>query len=170
MNQELNTPLWPFDPTAIQKVCASKIWPNDLVFQCHWIVGGMGNVRQEIFACLRWAIESGASFIIPDVYVRKNASDKSARAVLNEWDEPIDLGVLFDKEKIVSRIGEGCPQMKVFRSKDEMERRIGISGVKDLGTVGGGDLGGQSWGEWISENRAPVGNVSLVTFRHTLSE
>ena len=52
-----STPLQSFDPIYIQEKCADTAWPNDLVFECDEIVGGVGNVRhvrQAILACFRW--------------------------------------------------------------------------------------------------------------------
>src|SRR4051794_21680263 len=84
-----STPIQEFDPRPIQKKCSSRAWPNDIVFQCDWIVGGPCNVRQEIFACIRWAMESGAGLVLPKIYPR--VSSNSSEKVLNKWGKPVGM-------------------------------------------------------------------------------
>lgn len=48
-----------FDPKPIQKVCASKKWNPDLIFICGTPQGGIGNVRNVVLTCVRYAIEAG---------------------------------------------------------------------------------------------------------------
>lgn len=56
----------PWDPTPVAQLCAeTKFWPNDLYYNCWDSQGGIGNVRQDILSCLRYAIDSGAGMICP---------------------------------------------------------------------------------------------------------
>merc|ERR1711964_448730 len=44
-----------FHPTEIQAYCSKQTWPEDLVLECHGIIGGIGSVRQQIFTCRLWS-------------------------------------------------------------------------------------------------------------------
>lgn len=54
-----------WDPAPIQRLCrATPVWSNDVFFECHDSQGGIGNVRQDILACIRYAIDAGAGMIL----------------------------------------------------------------------------------------------------------
>jgi hypothetical protein len=48
-----------FDGTALAELCSSKEFNDGLIFRCDPAEGGIGNVRNIILNCLRYAIEAG---------------------------------------------------------------------------------------------------------------
>lgn len=55
----------PWDPEPIRKMCrATPFWSNDVYFECSDSQGGIGNVRQDILSCIRYAIDAGAGKFI----------------------------------------------------------------------------------------------------------
>jgi len=56
----MQTPIeGPFNPKAISELCAKTIWTPGLVFKCDPPQGGVGNVENVFFNCVRYAIEAG---------------------------------------------------------------------------------------------------------------
>jgi hypothetical protein len=49
----------PFNNTALHDLCASKSWQQGLHFKCAPAFGGVGNVRNIVLTCVRYAIEAG---------------------------------------------------------------------------------------------------------------
>ena len=50
----------PFDNSALAALCSSKKWMPGLIFKCE-ASGVVGNVRNIILNCVRYAIEAGGS-------------------------------------------------------------------------------------------------------------
>jgi len=48
-----------FVGTALTEVCKSKRWRSGLIFSCDPAEGGIGNIRNIILNCVRYAIEAG---------------------------------------------------------------------------------------------------------------
>lgn len=48
-----------FVGTALTEVCKSKRWKSGLIFSCDPAEGGIGNIRNIILNCVRYAIEAG---------------------------------------------------------------------------------------------------------------
>jgi len=49
----------PFNNSAIVSLCNSKKWIPGLIFKCEAPQGGIGNVRNALLNCIRYAIEAG---------------------------------------------------------------------------------------------------------------
>jgi hypothetical protein len=49
----------PFNNTALHNLCAGKSWREGLHFKCAPAFGGVGNVRNIVLTCVRYAIEAG---------------------------------------------------------------------------------------------------------------
>lgn len=50
-----------FNDIPLRELCASKTWQPGLIFKCEDAFGGVGNVRNIILTCIRYAIEAGGS-------------------------------------------------------------------------------------------------------------
>jgi hypothetical protein len=152
--------LRPFEPSAIQAKCAANIWPKDVVLECpnHW--GGVGNVRTSIIACFDTAIENQAGVIIPKISPRKPID--ANETVVNEYEKPIALDLLFDVQETVARLRTACPQMAVYHSVEELSAEV-KGDVESVGRADYGDLRGEAGSKWISTHRAAFGKISLVT-------
>lgn len=49
----------PIDNSALVELCKRKIWTPGLIFNCESPSGGVGNVRNVVLNCIRYAIEAG---------------------------------------------------------------------------------------------------------------
>lgn len=49
----------PFNEVPLRDLCRIKAWQPGLVFKCDDAFGGIGNVRNIILTCIRYAIEAG---------------------------------------------------------------------------------------------------------------
>ena len=52
----------PLDISALKELCSRKQWRKGLVFECPRPAGGVGNVRNKVLTCVRYAIEAGGTF------------------------------------------------------------------------------------------------------------
>lgn len=68
----------PFNNTALQNLCLSKKWIQGLHFKCAPAFGGVGNVRNIVLTCVRYAIEAGGE--ITRIHVNLLAYPISAEA------------------------------------------------------------------------------------------
>lgn len=99
----------PFAPGAIQSVCATTQWTPGLVFTCDESGGGVGNLRNSILNCVRYAIEAGAALTIPRIVLR------DAHDISKIWNaEKTDLDYIFDRQHFVTSLATACPQLRLF--------------------------------------------------------
>ena len=49
----------PYDDSALAALCSGKKWTPGLIFKCETPRGGIGNVRNVMMTCTRYAIEAG---------------------------------------------------------------------------------------------------------------
>ena len=52
----------PYDLGPLTNLCATRSYQPGLVVKCYEIIGGMGNIRNEILNCIRFALEGGGEF------------------------------------------------------------------------------------------------------------
>lgn len=50
-----------YDGTSVQKLCSEANWRDDRVVSCDMIAGGIGNLKTNLLACARYAIEAGGT-------------------------------------------------------------------------------------------------------------
>jgi len=55
----------PFNNTALSSLCSSKNWTPGLIVKCEAPAGGIGNVRNVLLNCIRYAIEAGGLSSVP---------------------------------------------------------------------------------------------------------
>ena len=178
IDQFVKTPFQEFDPRAIQQECASTEWHDDIVFRCDQLIGGVGNIRQEILTCMHWAIKVGAALVRPGIQSRLQTN--ASEGIVHKYDEgEKDLGVFFNRELYLNRLHEACPQMRVYENVDaigprnkvqligklEVNRMLRTHGVNSWdapeGKIGPWTL------EWINERKAKPGNITLVNYGYT---
>ncbi|KAG9240319.1 hypothetical protein BJ878DRAFT_526763 [Calycina marina] len=104
-----------FDDTSIQELCEAQRWDDTVVFSCHNLIGGIGNIRQEILHCIRYAIDAGAGIIIP--VINKRSDNKLS----NLTSGTASMNYLFDEERFLSRIQNACPQMPIHRDVNDLK-------------------------------------------------
>ncbi|TVY18690.1 hypothetical protein LARI1_G002900 [Lachnellula arida] len=55
---------------SIKSICDATQWNESVVFTCDESPGGVGNVRNSILNCVRYAISAGASLVVPSIVMR----------------------------------------------------------------------------------------------------
>jgi hypothetical protein len=103
--------LEPFNPSPIQAFCKDSTWRPNLVFNLADANGGVGNIRAEFLDFLFYAIEAGASIVLPGMARRSEAK------LFDVWGAGrADFATLFDREWFLESLGQVCPEMKVWES------------------------------------------------------
>lgn len=97
----------PFDGSALAAVCEKTKWQEGLYFDCSNNSGGIGNMRNFILTCVRYAIDAGASLIKPTI--RKRNENKLA----DLFTTYMPLSYMFDEAHFLDSLHEFCPQMKI---------------------------------------------------------
>ncbi|OBT52918.1 hypothetical protein VE04_06954 [Pseudogymnoascus sp. 24MN13] len=97
-----------FDPKAMRRVCASKKWNDDLIFVCGAPQGGLGNIRNVFLTCVRYAIEAGAAFVVPD-FIPRDTVDIS----LLNTQTLVKFSHFFNETQFLHNLRIGCPEMVV---------------------------------------------------------
>lgn len=103
-----------WDEKPLTELCAETTWRDDLVFECSQIDGGIANVRNEFLSCLRYAISSGASIILPSIYT-------SQQARTSQEDAALGLSHFFNETLFLSRLNTSCPKLRIYSDMQELE-------------------------------------------------
>ncbi|KAH7346260.1 hypothetical protein BKA65DRAFT_477475 [Rhexocercosporidium sp. MPI-PUGE-AT-0058] len=149
-----------FDYGYIADMCDEQEWDDSIVFECQNLIGGIGNLRQEVLHCIRYAIDAGAGLVLPVIHLRQDSDLSNLESGTTSMD------YLFDKDRFLSRMEMACPQMRVYQDLEELE---------SMGTVTKTELMdpkklphsmtsriAYSCREHIKEIRAPAGEITLV--------
>ena len=72
----------PFDQRPLHGICAGTKWRPGLIFECKPSYGGVGNVRNTILTCVRYAIEAGGWFLLYIPRLRGRIANRSQRHLL----------------------------------------------------------------------------------------
>ncbi|KAI7157281.1 hypothetical protein D0869_11655 [Hortaea werneckii] len=104
----------PFNPSAIATYCNDTIWCPNLVFNLADANGGIGNIRGNFLDFLFYAIEAGASIMLPSMATR------SAADLSNVWASRGNFDLFFDEDWFLSAMAQACPQMQVYEPRPEL--------------------------------------------------
>ncbi|RMY65066.1 hypothetical protein D0862_15294 [Hortaea werneckii] len=163
----------PFNPSAIATYCNQTVWDPHLVFNLADANGGIGNIRGNILDFLFYALEAGASIMLPTMATRSPAD------LSNVWAARGDFALMFDEEWFLSALAQACPQMRVFKPRPELRMLDPLPGTYippsrrmdvDVGNsreAFRGHLGG-----WLKEQgrKEEEGKTVLVNVGRTLWE
>jgi hypothetical protein len=139
-----------FDPKEMQEYCSQQTWPDDLVYECHGIIGGIGSVRQQIFTCIRWAMASGAALVIPRPRPRRQTNSTLGEEVMHKYTADVELGHFFDTEAFKATMHILCPQMRLYDNST-------LDGEKDIDDIGEFKLPAiLSWTEDLYHNTSQI--------------
>ena len=126
---------WP-----LQRVCQETTWTPGLTFVCDNNSGGIGNIRNFILTCVRYAIDAGASqIILPKI--QRRSEDDLANIFTTGYQE---FDYFFDEEHFRNAVGTYCPQMTIYDTADDIPYANALLKVeefypKDLGDNDGCD-------------------------------
>lgn len=114
------------DSDDVRAVCAATEWDAgsklQVVFTCDNSVGGVGNIRNSVLNCVRWAMLAGGSLVLPRIVVRNDSDISVIRTGAREG-----LDYMFDRAHFVDSLRLSCPQLRLFNSTDDVQRALGPS-------------------------------------------
>lgn len=108
---DLSGPDAPFVAWPLARVCSeNKRWTPGLIFICDNNSGGIGNIRNFILTCLRYAIEAGATGVaLPTIQSRSAA--KLADLFVGE---KLPFSYFFDEAHFRRGLAEACPYITIY--------------------------------------------------------
>ncbi|KAI7783157.1 alternative oxidase [Diaporthe eres] len=110
-----------FDGAELARVCAGREWhPEDkaLILTCSPMPGGVGEVKNGLLHCIRFAIEIGAQLVLPRITRRSPADISNLNGEQQAKGQPVDY--MFSSEHLLTSLQSHCPQMRVYRSLDDL--------------------------------------------------
>ncbi|RKF83562.1 putative alternative oxidase [Golovinomyces cichoracearum] len=100
----------PFVGWPLERVCKETKQIPGLIFECDNNSGGIGNIRNFILTCIRYAIEAGASgLIMPQIQRR---SEKELSNIFTTGFQPFHY--FFDEQHFKYAMSKFCPQIVVY--------------------------------------------------------
>jgi GDP-fucose protein O-fucosyltransferase len=100
----------------ISRLCETRERREGLVFTCDHINGGIGNIRNHILNCVRYAIEGGGALVVPSI-AKRNASGISN---INTKDME-GMGYLFDRNTFITRLSRSCPELHLLEQLEDFD-------------------------------------------------
>ncbi|CCF39955.1 hypothetical protein CH063_00334 [Colletotrichum higginsianum] len=114
----------PIESEAIKSVCAATEWDTrtamKVVFTCENSVGGVGNIRNSVLNCVRYAMLAGGSLVMPRIVARDDSDINVIRT-----GERRELGYMFDVEHFVESLRLSCPQLRLYNNTDAAFKVLG---------------------------------------------
>jgi len=163
----------PFNPASIASYCNRTQWRPNLVFRHKNANGGIGNVRGNFLDFFFFAIEAGASIVLPTMDTRNDQNLADVHASFAEFDR------LFDEPIFMSSMAASCPQMKIYKSEADLlpvERLVQDHQPKSRRTDFDAANTREAWfgdfGEWLKAQAdyKPDDPMTLVSIWNTLWE
>ncbi|RMY48811.1 hypothetical protein D0863_15299 [Hortaea werneckii] len=163
--------LSPFNPSALTTYCNQTAWDPSLVFNLADANGGIGNIRGNILDFVFYAVEAGASIMLPTMATRSPAD------LSNVWASRGGFDVMFDESWFLSALGWACPQMGVYKPRSQEEMVEPLEGVyvppsRRVDVEGGNSREGfrAHLGSWVRERKREGEGMVLVNVGRTLWE
>jgi hypothetical protein len=114
---------WP-----LKRVCEETEWVPGLTFVCDNNSGGIGNIRNFILTCIRYAIDAGASQLIMPRIQRRSEDDLAN--IFTTGFQPFEY--FFDKAHFIHALNTSCPQMKVFDTVEEIPNAASVLKIEEF--------------------------------------
>lgn len=105
----------PIESEAIKSICADTQWNSSMVFTCDKSVGGVGNIRNSILNCVRYAISAGGSLVVPSIVLRNTLDISAIRTGVTT-----DMSYMFDTQHFLQSLQLSCPELQIHLSKNEI--------------------------------------------------
>lgn len=106
----------PFISWPLERVCnESTTWTPGVVFVCDNNSGGIGNIRNYILTCVRYAIEAGAGgIVLPQIRTR---SEKDLANIMLQHQ---GFDYFFDEQHFRQSLQTACPQFTLYNSTSDI--------------------------------------------------
>jgi hypothetical protein len=117
----------PADSHPFRDLCSKTEWNKDLILTCNGSGGGVGNLRNSILNCVRYAIAAGASMTLPKVILRNPAN------IADIWNrERTPFTYIFDQPHFVDSLALSCPQLQLYEDEHAIPNYNASTGVPSL--------------------------------------
>ena len=114
---------WP-----LERLCNETEWVPGLTFVCDNNSGGIGNIRNFILTCIRYAIDAGASeLILPRIQRR---SEEDLANIFTAGFQPFDY--FFDEKHFRYAINTHCPQMHIYNKVDDIPNAAKLLKIEEF--------------------------------------
>jgi GDP-fucose protein O-fucosyltransferase len=161
---------WP-----LERVCNETKFQSGLVFVCDNNSGGIGNIRNFILTCIRYAIDSGATGIIMPRIQRRSEEDLAN--IFTTTLQPFDY--FFDEQHFLYALGTHCPQLAIYNTTEDIPNSQNKTEIKefypkDLNHLDAGDPRGRNryldmyrtkFDTWLRETKRTPAEAKPVTIR-----
>lgn len=114
---------WP-----LGRVCAETKVTEGLYFECDNNSGGIGNIRNFILTCIRYAIEAGADGIVMPRIQQRN--QEQLGALFTADFKPFDY--FFDDKHFRASMKKYCPRMQILNKLEDVPRFEAIKQIKEF--------------------------------------
>ncbi|KAH8759941.1 hypothetical protein F5883DRAFT_426123 [Diaporthe sp. PMI_573] len=123
---------------TVNAVCNRTAWNKSLVFTCNESYGGVGNIRNSILHCVRFAIQVGASLVLPRIVLRSPTDIGTI-----ETGQTAEFTYMFDQPHFLESMDVYCPQLRIHNTAEDVrdgldEREILTLSLKPESLVEGG--------------------------------
>lgn len=109
---DLLDPDAPFVAWPLKRACDEVgAWAEGVTFLCDNNFGGVGNVRNFILTCVRYAVEAGATGLVMPAITKRRDDDIK---VIYDRSDLRPFGYLFDEANFRRAMAETCPRMKIY--------------------------------------------------------
>lgn len=106
----------PIESEAIKSICADTEWNRHVVFTCDDSVGGIGNIRNSILNCVRYAISAGGSLVEPRIVLRDAADTAEIRTGVR-----IGMEYMFDRQHFRESLRLSCPGLRIYDKVEDIK-------------------------------------------------
>ncbi|KAJ0118254.1 lternative oxidase [Diaporthe amygdali] len=183
---DFSDPDAPFVGWPLKRTCNEVTeWVEGVVWLCDNNWGGVGNVRNFILTCLRYAIEAGVTGITLPAIQKRNDDNIID---INSGKDFRHFSYFFDEENFRQALGENCPRITIYDSWAEIPNittpqgsfepeieKISPHQFFDRGNCDGGELDhhtdrfGDVFREWLQseEDGTPPSAANPRLFRMT---
>lgn len=146
---DLSDPDAPFVGWPLRRVCDETTYTDGLVYICDNNSGGIGNVRNYIQTCLRYAIEAGATGLVVPKIRKRSESD-----LADLFTSYLPLSYMFDEEHFKDAWRTYCPRMKLYENViDVPNYPKTLDGRPRIEEIAPKDYGNRKGCDWKDQNR-----------------
>ena len=103
------------DSEPIRSICSDTQWNASIVFACDNSVGGIGNIRNSILNCVRYAISAGGGLVVPKIIVRDSGDISKIRT-----SERTTMDYMFDSQHFTNSLQISCPGLILYRTIEDI--------------------------------------------------
>ncbi|KAI2623693.1 hypothetical protein GGS21DRAFT_533765 [Xylaria nigripes] len=142
---DLSQPDAPFVGWPLKRVCDEATWVDGLVFICDNNSGGIGNIRNYIQTCLRYALEAGATGIVIPM-IRKR-SEKDLADLFTDY---LPFSYMFDEQRFRDAFNTNCPQITLHNTVNDIP---GVVDPPKIDSITPKDFGNREGCDGQDQNR-----------------